>query len=93
MRTKSDITAALALAASLLLAACHEGSDAEPTDSSQPVVTLPAAAHAQASGSPRERAVLAAMEQHKQWWLGERRIRETPFNSADQTDPARLAPE
>ena len=62
MRAKSDITAALA--ASLLLAACHEGPDAEPTDPSRPAVT--AAAHAQAAGSPRERAVLAAMEQYKQ---------------------------
>ena len=66
MRVKSDITAALALAASLLLAACHEGPDAEPTDSSSPAVTAAAAAHAQAAGSPRERAVLAAMEQYKQ---------------------------
>ena len=66
MRAKSDITAALALAASLLLAACHEGPDAEPTDSSQPAVTVAAAAHAQAAGSPRERAVPAAMEQSTQ---------------------------
>jgi ketosteroid isomerase-like protein len=65
MRAKSDTTAALMLAASLLLAACHEGPDAEPTDSSQPAVTVAAAAHAPA-GSPRERAVLAAMEQYKQ---------------------------
>jgi hypothetical protein len=65
MRAKSDTTAALMLAASLLLAACHEGPDAEPTDPSQPAVTVAAAAHAPA-GSPRERAVLAAMEQYKQ---------------------------
>ena len=31
MRTQSDITAALALATSFLLAACHEGPDAEST--------------------------------------------------------------
>jgi ketosteroid isomerase-like protein len=66
MRVKSDITAALALAASLLLTACHEGPDAESTDPSQPAVTVAAAAHAQAAGSPRERAVLVAMEQYKQ---------------------------
>ena len=66
MQAKSDITAALALAASLLLAACHEGPDAEPTDSSQPAVTAAAAARAQDAGAPRERAVLAAMEQYKQ---------------------------
>ena len=55
-----------ALAASLLLAACHEGPDAEPTDSSAPAVTVAAVARGQAAGSPRERAVLAAMEQYKQ---------------------------
>ena len=66
MRAKSDIPAALALAATLLLAACHEGPDAEATDPSQPAVAAAAAAQAQGGGSPRERAVLAAMEQYKQ---------------------------
>ena len=66
MRAKSDITAALALAASLLLAACHERPEAEPTDPSAPAVTVAAAARGLAAGSPRERAVLAAMEQYKQ---------------------------
>ena len=66
MRTKSDLTAALVLAASLLLAACHEGRDAEATDPSSPAATVAAVASAKAAGSPRERAVLAAMEQYKQ---------------------------
>jgi ketosteroid isomerase-like protein len=64
MQPKSGISAALTLAAALLLGACHEGPDAEPTDPS--LFTAAAAARAQAAGSPRERAVLAAMEQYKQ---------------------------
>jgi ketosteroid isomerase-like protein len=66
MRPKSDIAAALPLVVSLLLAACHEGPDAEATDPTLPTVTVAAAARGQAAESPRERAVLAAMEQYKQ---------------------------
>ena len=65
MRAKSDLTAALALAASLLLTACHEAPNADPTDPSTTAVTA-AAARGQLAGSPRGRAVLAAMEQYKQ---------------------------
>ena len=66
MQAYFAIAAAIALAASLLLAACHEGRDVEPTDPSSPAVTVAAVARGQAAGSPRERAVLAAMEQYKQ---------------------------
>jgi ketosteroid isomerase-like protein len=66
MRAKSETTATLVLAASLLLAACQEGPDVDPTDPSTTAVTGAAAARGQAKGSPRERAVLAAMEQYKQ---------------------------
>jgi hypothetical protein len=66
MRPTSAITAAVALAVSIQLGACHEGPDAELTDPSPPAGTVAAVARGQAAGSPRERAVLAAMEQYKQ---------------------------
>ena len=66
MRAKSGIIAAVALAASLLLAACHEGPDAEPSEPSSPAVTAAAVARGPAAGSPRKRAVLGAMEEYKQ---------------------------
>jgi ketosteroid isomerase-like protein len=66
MRPHLLIVAAIALAASLPFAACREGPDAEPTDPSRPALTSPAAAPVQSDASPRERAVLAAMENFKQ---------------------------
>jgi ketosteroid isomerase-like protein len=66
MRSQLNFAAALALAASLPFAACREGSDTAPTDASRPAATSPAAARAGAAASPREGAVLAAMEQYKQ---------------------------
>jgi hypothetical protein len=61
MRVKSDITAALALAASLPVAACHEGPDAEPTDPSTTAVTATAAVRGQAKVSPEERVLVRSL--------------------------------
>ena len=66
MRRHIRIAATIALAASLPLIACNDGPDAEPTDPSSPAVLSPAAARAKTGASPRERAVLAAMEVYKQ---------------------------
>jgi ketosteroid isomerase-like protein len=60
------VAAALALAASLPVAACREAPDTEPTASSRPDATPPALARGQAATSPREGAVLAALEEYKQ---------------------------
>ena len=65
MQTRFILTAAIALAASLSLDACREGSAAEPTDPSRPSADVPAAVRARADG-PREQAVLAALEDYKQ---------------------------
>ncbi len=64
MQAYFAIAAAIALAASLPLAACRD-SEAEPTNPSRPAATMPAAARVK-TASPRERAVLAAMENYKQ---------------------------
>ena len=54
----------IALAAALQLAACRDTPDAEPTNPSLPASTASVSAATQAGASPRERAVLAAMEQY-----------------------------
>jgi ketosteroid isomerase-like protein len=64
MQAHFAIAAAIALAASLPLAACSD-SEAEPTNPSRPAAAIPAAARVE-TASPRERAVLAAMEDFKQ---------------------------
>jgi ketosteroid isomerase-like protein len=58
------VPAAIALAAALPLAACRDTPDAQPTAPSRPTASVSAAK--QDGASPRERAVLAAMEQYKQ---------------------------
>ena len=66
MRSRLPAAAALLLAASLPLAACQEKADTAPTAPSRASGMSPAAARAQAAASPRERAVLTAMEAYKQ---------------------------
>ena len=58
------VTAVIALAAVFSLAACRDTPDAEPTAPAHPASF--SAAQTQAAASPRERAVLDAMEQYKQ---------------------------
>jgi uncharacterized protein (TIGR02246 family) len=58
------IPAVIALAAAFPLAACRDTPDSEPTGPAHPVSL--SAEHTQAAALPRERAVLAAMEQYKQ---------------------------
>ena len=65
MRPHFGIAAAIAFAAPLLLAACREA-PAATTGPSRPATAASAAARGQKAASPRERAVLAAMEQFKQ---------------------------
>ncbi len=65
MRRLIRIAAVIALAASLPLAACRDDSNATPTDPSLASGRGPAA-RAEGAGSPRERAVLEAMEAYKQ---------------------------
>ena len=63
MQSGIRVAAAIALALSFPLAACRDGA-AEPTNPSR--LPTAAAGRAQGAGSPREAAVLAAMEQYKQ---------------------------
>ena len=65
MRPSVRLTTALALAVSLPLAACQDGPADTPTDASRPAAAMAALARGPAA-SPRERAVLAAMEAFKQ---------------------------
>jgi ketosteroid isomerase-like protein len=60
------VPAAIALAAALPLAACRDTPDIQPTAPSPPASTVSVSAAKQAAASPREHAVLAAMEQYKQ---------------------------
>jgi ketosteroid isomerase-like protein len=60
------VPAAMVLAAALLLAACRDTPDTQSTAPSPPASTVSVSAAKQAAASPRERAVLAAMEQYKQ---------------------------
>ena len=65
MRFPSHAMAALAVTATLTLAACREDPSAEPTAPTASDAKT-AAVQAKAAGAPRERAVLAAMEEYKQ---------------------------
>lgn len=64
MQAHFALVAGIALAASLPLAACRD-SAAEPTNPSRPAAATPAAARGK-TADPRERPVLAAMEEFKQ---------------------------